>query len=59
MVGRRPSPEIGSTKNSNFLQPAEPEAPLFDVCTGVCDSPPKAEESALVRALTYFDGVLG
>jgi hypothetical protein len=42
-----------------FYKPAEPEAPLFDVCGGVCDTPLQAEESALVRALSYFEGVLG
>jgi hypothetical protein len=42
-----------------FYKPAEPEAPLFDVCSGVCDTPPQAGESALVRALDYFEGVLG
>jgi hypothetical protein len=42
-----------------FYKPAEPEAPLFDVYSGVCDTPPQAEESALVCALAYFEGVLG
>jgi hypothetical protein len=42
-----------------FYKPAEPEAPLFDVCSAVCDTPPEAEESALVCALAYFEGVLG
>jgi hypothetical protein len=42
-----------------FYKPAEPEAPLFDVCSDVCDTPPQEGESALVRALTYFEGVLG
>jgi hypothetical protein len=42
-----------------FYKPVEPEAPLFDVCTGVCDTPPQAEESALVHALANFEGVLG
>jgi hypothetical protein len=42
-----------------FYKPAELEAPLFDVCSGVCDTPSQSEESALVRALTYFEGVLG
>jgi hypothetical protein len=32
---------------------------LFDVCSGICDTPPQAEESALVHALAYFEGVLG
>jgi hypothetical protein len=31
---------------------------MFDVCSAVCDTPPEAEESALVRALAYFEGVL-
>jgi hypothetical protein len=42
-----------------FYKLAEPDAPLFDVCSGVCDTPPQAEESALVRALAYLEGVLG
>jgi hypothetical protein len=42
-----------------FYKPAELEAPLFDVCSGVCDTSLQAEESALVRALAYFEGVLG
>jgi hypothetical protein len=42
-----------------FYKPAEPNAALFDVCSGVCDTPPQAEESALVRTLAYFAGVLG
>jgi hypothetical protein len=40
-------------------KPAEPVAPLFDVCSAVCDSPPETEESALVRALAYFEEVIG
>jgi hypothetical protein len=39
--------------------PTEPKAPLFDVCSVVCDNPPEVEESALLRALAYFEGVLG
>jgi hypothetical protein len=42
-----------------FYKPAEPEAPLFDVCSAVCDTPLEAEESALVHTLAYFEGVLG
>jgi hypothetical protein len=42
-----------------FYKPAEPEAPLFDVCCGVCDTPLQAEDSALVRTLAYLEGVLG
>jgi hypothetical protein len=42
-----------------FYKPAEPEAPLFQVCSGVCHTPPQVEESALVRTLAYFEGVLG
>jgi hypothetical protein len=42
-----------------FYKPTEPEAPLFDVCSVVYDTPAEAEESALVRALAYFEGVLG
>jgi hypothetical protein len=43
----------------SFYKPAEPEAPLFDVCIVVCDTPAQAEEGALVHALAYFEGVLG
>jgi hypothetical protein len=42
-----------------IYKPAEPEAPLFDVCSDVCDTPAEAEEIALVRALSYFERVLG
>jgi hypothetical protein len=42
-----------------FYKPAELEAPLFGVCSAVCDTPPEAEESVLVRALACFEGVLG
>jgi hypothetical protein len=31
---------------------------LFDVCSAICDTPPEAEESVVVRALAYFEGVL-
>jgi hypothetical protein len=41
-----------------FYKLVESEAPWFDVCSAVCDNPPEAEESALVRALAYFEGVL-
>jgi hypothetical protein len=30
-----------------FYKPAELKAPLFDVCSVVCDSPPEVDESAL------------
>jgi hypothetical protein len=42
-----------------FYKPAELEAPLFDVYSAFCNTSPEVEESALVRALTYFEGVLG
>jgi hypothetical protein len=42
-----------------FYKPPKPEAPLFDVCSAVCDTPSEAEESALVCTLAYFEGVLG
>jgi hypothetical protein len=42
-----------------FCKPAEPEDPLFFVCSVVCDHPLEAEESALVHALANFEGVLG
>jgi hypothetical protein len=51
-VSRRSEP-------SSRINGCEPEAPLFDVCSAVCDTPPEAEESALVHALAYFEGVLG
>jgi hypothetical protein len=43
----------------SFYKPAEPEAPLYDVGSDVCDTPPQGEESELVCALAYFEGVLG
>jgi hypothetical protein len=59
MVGSCFSPTIGKSQAIlTFYKPAEPEAPLFDVCSAVCDTPVEAEESALVRALAYFEGVL-
>jgi hypothetical protein len=42
-----------------FYKPAKPETPLFDFCSAICDTPLEAEESALVHALAYFEGVLG
>jgi hypothetical protein len=42
-----------------FYKLAEPEAPLFDVYSGACDTPPQAKESALVHTLAYFEEVLG
>jgi hypothetical protein len=51
--------QLEESSNSNFLQASGIEAPLFDVCGVVCDTPPETEESALGRALAYFEGVLG
>jgi hypothetical protein len=59
MVGSRFHQQLEDSSNSNLYKPAEPEAPLFDVCSAVCDTPPEAGESALVRALAYFEGVIG
>jgi hypothetical protein len=42
-----------------FYKLAEPDAPMFDVCSAVCDTPPEAEESALVHALAYIERDLG
>jgi hypothetical protein len=36
-----------------FYKPAEPEAPLFDVCSGVCDTPPQAEECTSTRSSLF------
>jgi hypothetical protein len=51
--------QLEVSSNSKFLQASRTEAPLFDICSGVCDTPPHAEESELVCTLAYFEGVLG
>ena len=38
---------------------SQPNTPLFDICSALCGHQWEAEESALVRALVYFDEVLG
>jgi hypothetical protein len=57
MVGSHFTNNWKSQAILTFYKPTEPEAPLFDVCCCVCDTPPEAE-SVLVRALAYFEGVL-
>jgi hypothetical protein len=42
-----------------FYRPEEPEAPLFDVLQWCVWQSSEAEESALICALAYFDGVIG
>jgi hypothetical protein len=42
-----------------FYKATKPETPLFDVCSALCDTPLEAEESAVVHAPAYFEGVLG
>jgi hypothetical protein len=49
--------QLEELSNSNFAQASRTR--LFDVCNAVCDTPLEAEESALVRALAYFEGVRG
>ena len=43
-----------------FYKPDQADdPPMFDICSAVCETHPAAELSALVRALSYFDEVLG
>ena len=42
-----------------FRRASQPNTPLFDICSSLCVHQWEAEESALVRALVYFDEVLG
>ena len=43
----------------SFRRTSQLNTPLFDICSSICGRYWKAEESALVRALVYFDEVLG
>ena len=42
-----------------FHRASQPNTPLFDICSSICGRYWEEEESALVRALLYFDEVLG
>ena len=53
-------PEISSSKQKVlFYRANQLNTPLFNICSSICDRHWEAEESALVRALVYFDEVLG
>ena len=43
----------------SFCRTSQLNIPLFDICSSICGRYWKVEESALVRALVYFDEVLG
>ena len=43
----------------SFYRTSQLNTPLFDICSSICGRHWEAEESALVRALIYFDEVLG
>ena len=43
----------------SFCRASQLNTPLFDICSSICNNEWEAEESALVRALVYFDEVLG
>ena len=43
----------------SFCGTSQLNIPLFDICSSICGRYWEAEESALVRALVYFDEVLG
>ena len=43
----------------SFCRASQPNNQLFDICSSICGRHWEAEESALVRALVYFDEVLG
>ena len=43
----------------SFYWTSQLNTPLFDICSCICGRYWEAEESALVRALVYFDEVLG
>ncbi|KAG2549286.1 hypothetical protein PVAP13_9KG264413 [Panicum virgatum] len=42
----------------SFCRKSQANTPLFDICSSICGRHWEAEESALVRALVYFDEVL-
>ena len=43
----------------SFYRTSQLNTPLFDICSSICGRYWEAEESAPVRALAYFDEVLG
>ena len=43
----------------SFCRTSQSNTPLFDICSSICGRHWEVEESALVRALVYFDEVLG
>ena len=43
----------------SFCRASQPNNKLFDICSSICGRHWEVEESALVRALVYFDEVLG
>ena len=43
----------------SFCRASQPITPLFDICSSIYGNEWEAEESALIRALAYFDEVLG
>ena len=43
----------------SFCRASQPNTPLFNICSSIYGNEWEAEESALVRALAYFDEVLG
>ena len=42
----------------SFCRASQSNTPLFDICSSICAHQWEAEESALVRALVYFDEFL-
>jgi len=58
-VESRSLPEISSSKQKAlFYRANQLNTPLFNIYSSICGYYWKAEESALVRALAYFDEVL-
>jgi hypothetical protein len=54
MVQSRFSPTIGKSQAILTLyKPAESEAPLFDVCSAICDTPSEAGESTSTRSSLF------
>ena len=43
----------------SFCRASQLNTPFFDICSSIYSNEWEAEESALVRALAYFDEVLG
>ena len=48
-----------SQAHLTFYRPQQLTSPLFKIYGSVSDRPCEANESALIRALTFFDEVLG